>query len=804
MFRIIPEGLSYKEHVLLKDGQGLIFRPAVKDDIHSVDAFMHRISKESLYMRFMASVSVVSSNVIEDLCNGDFKTRGCLLAVLTAGKESKVVGLGNYVGMGNGRSAEVAFLIADEYQGKGISTLLLERLAGLAAANGYIEFEAEVLPDNQAMINVFKSSGFTNHKVWHTDTVHIELPVNDPAVTWNISNLRERIAVANSLNHLLRPKTIAVIGASRDTDSIGNLIFKNIINEGFTGTIYPVNPQADSVQGVKAYSSIKELPGKIDLAVISIPAKKVNSVVEKSIKAGAKAILVVSAGFAEAGKEGEQRQKELVELVRSNGVRLLGPSCLGLINTDPQIRLNASLASQLIPRGTAGFFSHSAALGLVILDYAKEKGVGFTTFVSAGNRADISGNDLLQYWEEDKKTKMVILYLETFGNPRRFVRIARRMSYKKPILCVKSARSKTGKKAIEAKSRTLLAGRVELEALFKQTGVILTDTLEEIFDVALVLTHQPLPKGNNVAIIANSAGMATLFADASELNGLKIENDNLINLGAFTLPVNYERVVKEKLLNEKVNALLIGFASVGNCNTNSVAEAIRKGVNSAEKESGLKKPVLLCLMGEVGSVSLVAENENNDNRMFPAFRFPESAARALSKITKYVEFIKYPPGIIAWDKNIDSENARKIIQDVLNENPGNKNILEVDKKYVEQILNIFGFNFTEKYNDDDRQMLINIRPDKLFGPLIEIHLPDKSKFVRITPLTNRDIEETVVEVSENKRESLKLILSKISQMIEELPWLWELELNVEFGTMQINKNEFAMTIKPGGAARPVY
>ena len=804
MFRIIPEGLSYKEHVLLKNGQGLIFRPAVDKDVKLITSFMQRVSRESLRMRFMASISQVSSNVIEDLCKGDFISSGCLLAELNEDNKRKVVGLGNYIGMGNGRSAEVAFLIEDEYQGKGISTLLLERLAGLAAANGYIEFEAEVLPDNQPMINVFKSSGFTNHKLRHTDTVHIELPVNEPAAIWNISNLRERIAVANSLNNLLRPKTIAVIGASRVKDSIGNIIFRNILNGGFTGTIYPVNSQADSVQGVKAYSSVKELPEKIDLAVIVIPADKVKKVVEKSIKAGAKGILVVSAGFAEEGIEGEKKQKELVELVRSNGVRLLGPSCLGLINTDPNIRLNASLASKLIPKGTAGFFSHSAALGLVILDYAREKGLGFTTFISAGNRADISGNDLLQYWEEDKATKMAILYLETFGNPRRFVRIARRMSYKKPILCVKSARSKTGRKTVEAKNRIPSAGRTELEALFKQTGIILTDTLEELFDVALVLTHQPLPKGNSVAIIANSAGMTTIFADATESNGLIVESSNSVNLGAFTKPENYEKAVKEKLTDEKIDALLIGSACVGNCDINAVAKAIRKGVNSAEKETNITKPVLLCLMGEVGLISLVKEDGNDERRMFPAFRFPETATRALGKIVKYAEFIKRPAGILVWDKEIDSELARKIIQDILKKNSKKDKIIDINKNDLIKIFNTFGFNFYDKEDEIEKQISINVKPDKLFGPLIEIQLPDKTKFVRITPLTDRDIEETITEICETKRNALKLIFGKLSQMIEEIPWLWELEMYLDFYSMQIIKNNLNMNIKPGGAKRPVY
>ncbi|HKB85453.1 MAG TPA: GNAT family N-acetyltransferase, partial [Ignavibacteriaceae bacterium] len=467
MFRIIPEGLTYKERVLLKNGQGLIFRPAVLTDIPKVESFMTRVSRESLRMRFMASISQVSSDVIKQLCSGDFKTSGCLVALTGDNKDSQIVGLGNYIAAGNGHTAEVAFLIEDDFQGKGIGTLLLERLAGLAAANGFIEFEAEVLPDNQPMINVFKSSGFERYQVWSSDTVHIELPVGSAGALWEITGLRERISVANSLIPLLRPKVVAVIGASRDTSSIGNIIFKNILSAHFTGTIYPINPHTNSVNGIKTYAYIKDVPEKVDLAVIAVNAEKVYDVARESIQAGAMGLVVVSAGFADAGEAGLERQRKLAELVRAHGVRLLGPSCLGVMNTDPKVRLNASMAPEIMPPGHTGFFSHSAALGLVILDYALEKGVSFTTFVSAGNRADVSGNDLLQYWEEDPNTKMAILYLETFGNPRRFVRIARRMTNKKPILCIKSGKSIAGRRTTELKSGAIRAGEREVEALFQ-------------------------------------------------------------------------------------------------------------------------------------------------------------------------------------------------------------------------------------------------------------------------------------------------------------------------------------------------
>lgn len=802
MFRIIPEGLAYKEHVILKDGQGLLFRPASPSDIPKVQEFMKRVSRESLRMRFMAAVSEVPPDVIKNLCEGDFTESGCLLAITSEGSESKIVGLGNYIAMGNKKSAEIAFLVEDDYQGKGISTLLLERLAGLAAANGYIEFEAEVLPDNQPMINVFKSSGFEVHKVWHSDTVHVELPTNGAAATWRKSNLRERIAVANSLIPLLQPKSVAVVGASRDPSSIGHMIFKNILNGNFQGTIYPVNPEAVSVNGVKAYSSLQEIPEKIDLSVISIPAEKVLEVAEKSIKSGAKGLLVVSAGFAEAGEEGSKRQKDLVKLVREHGVRLLGPSCLGLMNTDPKVHLNASLAPNIVQRGSAGFFSHSAALGLVILEYAMEKGVGFTTFVSAGNRADVSGNDLLLYWEEDANTKMAILYLETFGNPRRFVRIAKRMSYKKPILCVKSARSAEGRKTAEAKSGTMSGKARPVEALFRQTGIILTETLEELFDVAVVLDHQPIPKGNRVSILANSAGVATIFADSCESNGLELAGPKLVNLGAFTSPESYETKVYEALVNEDVDSLLVGYACVGQCGSEPVAAAIRKGVSLAEKEMSYKKPVLLCLMGETGSISLVKEKGKQDEqRMFPAFRFPESAARALGRIVRYAEYCNKPPGKLVWFEDVKPELARQEIQSILS-NLTSQQTVEVETSKAENILKYFGLDVTQT-SKPDNPFILKVKPDPLFGPLIEIVQIPSLKIVRITPLTDQDINEILENLSIENKSNFSSVLGRISQMIEEIPWLWKLQLNVVVNKDKILISNVSISLNPA-AKRPAY
>ena len=590
---------------------------------------------------------------------------------------------------------------------------------------------------------------------------------------------------------------------SRHSSSIGYLIFKNILNAGFNGEVFPVNPQIGSIDGIRAYPSSKELPRQIDLAVIAVRAEKVFEVAKEAIEAGAKGLVVVSAGFSDAGKEGKQRQKKLVELVRTNGVRLLGPSCLGLMNTNPGIKLNASMAPQIMTQGQTGFFSHSAALGLVILDYAKEKGLGFSTFVSAGNRADVSGNDLLLYWEEDPETKFAILYLETFGNPRRFVRIARRMSYKKPILCVKGARSSVGKRTVEAKSGTSAAGEREVEALFQQTGIILAPNLEDIFDVAVVLAHQPLPRGNCVTIIANSSGMATIFADACEMNELEITGPGVIDLGAFTSPNKYEEAVLKAHLSDKVDSLLVGFACVGNCDTKMFADAIKRGISKAEQKTGQKKPVLLCLMGAVGTVSLIDEN-NNGHRKFPSFRFPELAVNALGRIVRYVDFKKQPLGNLIWYDKVDAAKARQLIQKILLEKTSTDQVISLDKKSVVELLECFRIKTTSDQHSHLDIVNVKIKPDPLFGPLLEIKVPDYDTILRITPITDRDLEETLQQIRCNKEGGLSQTLGKFSQMVEEIPWLWELNAKVVLEKKPLIISDIKIKIKTGDIVRPTY
>ena len=798
MFRVIPEGAAYREHVLLKDGQGLLLRAASPADVSLVGAFSRRVSRESLRMRFMASVSEVSRGTIEGLCSGDFRDRGCVLAAVADDGGEQVVGLGNFIATGDGRSAEVAFLVEDEFQGRGISSLILERLAGMAAAAGYVELNAEVLPENQAMMRVFSDSGFVVHRVWGADAVHVELPVAGAAAQRERAELRERLAVANSLAPVLRPRVVAVVGASREPAAIGNMVFRHLLAAGFTGTVYPVNPQAASVHGVRAYPSLADLPEAIDLAIITVPADAVQDVAEKAVQRGARGLVVMSAGFTEAGPEGIARQQRLVELVRAHGVRLVGPSCLGFMNTSPDVRLNASLGPTLAPRGRVGFFSHSAALGLVILEYAVTRGIGFSTFVSAGNRADVSGNDLLQYWLEDADTDIALLYLETFGNPRRFARVARRVAAKKPILCVKGARSRAGRRAAEARSGLPGTGEVEVEALFQQTGVIRAGTLDEMFDVAVLLAHQPLPRGNRVAVIANSAGVTTLLADAADVSGLAIAGPGVVNLGAFTTPERYEEAVKAALEHADVDAVLVAFACVGDCQPEKVTAAIGAAAHRVEAAGGFEKPVLVCMMGAQGTVSA---SSGDSRRVFPAYRFPESAPRALARVVRYAEFRRRAGDQVVWYEGIDATAGRREVLSALAHVEHDEPVA-LPPDVAVRVLAAFGIAAAA---EAAQTVTVRVRPDPLFGPLLEVVPPGGPAVERITPLTAADVTEVLESIGVPHDGALAETIGRLSQLVEELPWVWSLECTLAAGADAVAARPGAVTVRhvtSGQVSRP--
>jgi acetyl coenzyme A synthetase (ADP forming)-like protein len=483
-------------------------------------------------------------------------------------------------------------------------------------------------------------------------------------------------ATSAGLRALFRPRSVAVIGASRRPDSVGGLIMRNLI-DGFTGAVYPVNPHAGSVLSVPAYASLRDVPREVDLAIVVVPASGILEVIEDCRAQGVKAVIVPAAGFAETGPEGRALQERLVALVREAGIRLVGPNCLGVINTDPDVCLNATFASTPVRPGRVAMSSQSGALGVAVLESAGHFGIGFSSFVSVGNKADVSGNDLLQYWEGDPLTDVILLYLESFGNPRRFARIARRVSRVKPILAVKSGRSDSGRRAAGSHTAALAGNETASDALCRQAGVLRCNTLEEMFEVAALLAHQPLPQGPRVGVLTNAGGPGILCADACEAAGLLLPTLELetvdalraflpaaasalnpVDMIATAGPAEFERAVPLLLDDANVDALVAIHIPVRAEDRAGVAEAIARG--RAAARSGRSKPIVACLLRDEPRPAGAGPAET-----IPVYRFPESAARALGRAWEHAAWLGQPEGEVPALLGLQPERARDICRQAL-------------------------------------------------------------------------------------------------------------------------------------------
>jgi acetyl coenzyme A synthetase (ADP forming)-like protein len=476
------------------------------------------------------------------------------------------------------------------------------------------------------------------------------------------------------MKRLFEPEVVAVVGASRERGKIGAEIFHNLA-DGYRGRLVPVNPKAAEILGRPCYPRITDVPGPVDLAVIAIPTEHVAAAVDDCVAKGVAGVVVITAGFSEAGEEGRRREAALIEKVRAAGIRLVGPNCMGLVNTDPRVHLNATFGPVYPPEGRVALSSQSGALGLALLDYASRLNLGISTFVSIGNKADVSGNDLIQYWAEDPRTDVILLYLESFGNPVRFSQIARRVARKKPIVAVKSGRSRAGSRAATSHTGALAESDQVVDALLRQAGVIRTGTLEELFDVAMLLAHQPFPRGRRVGILTNAGGPGILAADACEAQGLELPAlspkavralreflpaaasvGNPVDMLASAPPEHYRKAEKILLAEESLDSLLTIFIPPIAANADAVAAAIVEGA------AGARKPVLATFMSAKGAPAVLTP--------IPCYPFPESAVVALARSAAYGEWRRQPPGEIPAGKGLDVPRARALVERALERGGG--------------------------------------------------------------------------------------------------------------------------------------
>ncbi len=708
-----PDGVGrYPAHweadVVASDGGIVHVRPILPSDAAALEQMHASLSERTRYLRYFGPYPRISPRELERFTVIDYHNRVAFICLLGG----EIIAVGRYEGLpgpdGKVEAAEVAFVARDTHQGRGLGSILLEHLAAAARENGLRRFEAEVLVENRPMVGVFRAAGYQVSREFAEGELHLEFDIDPTERSLAVRDAREQRAEARSVHNALHPSSVAVIGASTDPSKIGYAILTNLLRSDFTGPVYPVHPEARSVRGVRAYASVTDIPDAVDLAVVAVPPAAVDVVLSSCVAKGVTTLVVVSAASAEAGSEGVVAERRLVMAARANGMRVIGPKALGVANTAPEIQLNATLAPDLPGRGRIGFFAQSGALGIAILAAARKRGLGLSTFVSAGDRADLSGNDLLQYWQTDPSTDLVLLYLETFGNPRKFARVARRLARTKPIVAVKSGRHT--RPVVGSADDTEPIDDANVRALFEQAGVIRVETLAELFDTALLLTYQPLPAGPRVAVVGNSSALGVLVADALMGEGMQLAGEP-VDIGVAAPPEQFAAAVVAALsppdagpgqaaggagdadvvgptvradgdtggdghgeagaaapspdgLRDRggADALIAVFVPPIATPGEAYAQALREAAAAVQRSAD--KPVLAVFFSAQGvpaELAVPGADGTPVRGSVPSYASPERAAAALARVNRYARWRAEPAGDFTPPHGIDSYGARDLV-----------------------------------------------------------------------------------------------------------------------------------------------
>ena len=864
------------DHHVLRDGTTVTVRPIRPDDAERLLAMWARTSEESRRLRFHGRYDLDESNV-DRFVRLDPERETALVALTGRDDEEQLVGVARWVRDDDRHDhAEFAALVQDDHQGRGIGTILVRLVARSAADAGVTTLSGDVLNENARMLALVRDLGLAHRDRRDDEVVHTEMGLEFGEDFLRVVDEDERRAATAALDRFFRPRSIAVVGASRDTTAIGGLVFQHLLHGEFQGVVHPVNPNADHIQAVRAYASLTEIGEVPDLVYVCVPARLVNDIVDECGRLGVRAVCIISAGFSEAGDEGMARHVDLMARARGHGLRIVGPNCMGIMNARPEVRMNGTFSDIFPQPGRLAFSSQSGALGLAVIEHVHRLGLGLSTFVSVGNKADISGNDLLLFWEEDPDTDVILLYLESFGNPRKFSRIARRISRHKPIVAVKSGRTSAGVRAASSHTGALSSGDVTVQALFDQTGVIRTDTLEELFDVAAMLSTQDLPSGTRVGIVTNAGGPGILAADACESNGLTVPalSDELVAELATFLPAEagmgnpvdmiasagpegYRRTIEAMGASGEVDAVLVLFIPTGTTDTDVVAEAMCAAAETLP-DGVVIASVFLSSRGVPPALASAG---------IPSFAFPEDAARALGRVAAHAEWRSRPIGEVASFDDLDPERARAIVDAALDDagpswlswedasavltaygvtQPRSRIVASaaeageaqaaiggpvaikiaapIHKKDVgglrldlgtpdEAVAAVeameadvraagmeehLGAYLVQEMVGDGIEMVVGVSSDPSFGPVVMTGMGGslvellRDVQVRITPLTDRDVDEMLDELRMRPLldgyrgdppadvTAVKDLLHRVGAMVEDLPEIVELDLNPVF------------------------
>lgn len=666
----LPPGYphQWEADVVLTDGSVARVRPIVPADTAGIHRFHAGQSAESIYLRFFAPIPQLSDKDVRRFTHVDYDTRVALVVVI----RDEIAGIGRYDRLDGEESttAEVAFNVADAYRGIGIGSVLLEHLADIGRGLGVRRFVADVLPQNRRMTGVFRDAGYEVSHEFDDGVIVVSFDIEPTEESRVVRMSREHRAEAASVRRVLTPSSVVVVGVSRDETSIGRALLRHVTEGSFTGEVYAVNPAITELDGHPVHATVTDIDAPVDLAVIAVPAEHVLAVMEQCAQARVGAVMVVSSGFAESGPEGERRQAALLRTARAAGLRVLGPNSFGMINNDPAVSLNASLSPRVPPPGSLGLFAQSGALGIAVLASAERRGLGISTFASAGNRVDISGNDLMQYWLDDEATRAVGLYLESMGNPRKFSRIARKLARGKPVIVVKSGVSQFGVPPGHHVRVTREQPRA-FDAMLRQAGVIRAENTHQLFDIAQLLVHQPLPAGPRVAVVTNSGALGALAADACASWGLPVTYGPTA-LASDAAPEEFAQAVRAALEDPEVDSVVASFIPPVAVNDPEVVAAVTRTVDEFDK------PCVATFLGMRGVVP---------GTTLPIYSMPEDAVRALAAATRYAEWRERPYGSRVRPERVNRREAHNVIETFLAAHPEGG---ELDQRESQTLLAAYG------------------------------------------------------------------------------------------------------------------
>lgn len=711
----------WEADVVLADGRPVHLRPIRPSDGPALAEFHRRLSPQSVYFRFFTPKPELSPQEVRRFTHVDYVDRVALVALAgsrqsapqgqgASGIEPEVVGIGGYDRIDQ-RQAEVAFSIRDDLQGRGLGSVFLEHLAAAAREAGIARFTAEVLPSNARMLATFRQAGFTLSQHLEQDVIAVSFDIEPTAQSRAVIAAREHRAEARSLSRLLHPDAIAVVGASRRVGTVGHALLAHLVNGGYCGRVLAVHPAAERILGVPCVRSLADAPWPIDLAVVAVPAAAVEDVLRDAATAGVLGLVVVSGGFADAGPQGVHRQGALIEAARLLGVRIVGPNALGLVNTEPGMRMNASLVPRLPSRGAVGFFCQSGALGSSILERLQARGLGISSFVSAGNRADVSGNDLLQYWQDDDGTEVIAMYLESMGNARKFARLVRRIAPTKPVLMVGSpgAAVPSGHLARSSELPERAVG-----GLLAASGLLTLDRVDRMLDLAAVLSSQPVPAGRGVRIIGNSDALAVLAANAVGRHGQGSAIEDLeLTAEPACFPRDasvsrYEQQVGEALADARTGAVLvIHVPPIEGAEDGRLLPAL------AAVGQAAGKPIVAVMQGR-GPTTRICDG-------VPVFVDVEDAVAALASMTQLARWRRELAGEPEPPEGVDPERVAGWVDSACQ-----RGDLALDPDAAIQLLAAAGLPLSLALGDPvpPAALRISMEVDPVYGPVVQASLDD--------------------------------------------------------------------------------